>query len=65
MSLRNLSLWDKGDVASIYEETLSDGAHVYNIRVYDSRDDSNYAEIEVFDEKHAAKIFDLLNGGTK
>lgn len=63
MGLKNQSLFDKGDVCSIYEETLSDGSHVYNLRVYDSRDEANYAEIETFDVKHAIKLFEVLNGG--
>ena len=61
MGLKNETLFDKGDVASVYEETLSDGSHVYNVRVYDSRDDSNYADVPARDAKHAIKIFEVLN----
>ncbi len=60
MTLRNQALFDKGDVASIYEETLSDGSHVYNVRVYDYHDESKYAEIEAVDEKHADRIFQAI-----
>ena len=63
MALRNQSLFDKGAVCSIYEETLSDGSTVFNLRVYDSRDEMNYAEVETFGEKHAVKLFETLNGG--
>ena len=60
MALRNEALFDKGNVASIYEETLSDGSYVYNVRVYDYHDESKYAEIEAIDEKHADKIFQAI-----
>lgn len=62
MSFKNQTLFDKGDVCSIFEETLSDGSHVYNLRVYDSRDETNYAEVETCSVKHAVKLFEALNG---
>ena len=61
MGLNQESLFSKGEVASIFEETLSDGSHVYNLRVYDSRDETNYAQVEARDEKHALKMFQVIN----
>jgi len=61
MGLHQEVLFSKGDVASIYEETLSDGSHVYNVRINDSRDDENSACIDARDQKHAVEIFKVIN----
>jgi len=61
MGLHQEVLFSKGDVVSIYKETLSDGSHVFNLRVNDSRDDSNHCWIDARDKKHALKMFRVIN----
>lgn len=61
--MRNLVLFDRGNVASIFKEILSDGKKSYNVRIYDLRlnQGARYVEVPATDEKHAIKIFELLN----
>lgn len=61
--MSKLTLFERGNVASIFQETLKDGSEIYNIRIYDLRLNmgGRYVEIPTKGEKHASEIFELLN----
>ncbi len=64
MALKKERLIELGYIASIYEETLTDGSKVFNVRVYDARQDydvDEYSELHTTDRQQAEKIIEVLN----
>jgi len=64
MALKKERMIKLGAIASIYLQTLSDGSKVYNVRVYDAREDydvDEYSEFPANDRKQAEEVFEVLN----
>jgi hypothetical protein len=57
-----IEIWKEGSdkIAALNETTLSDGSHVYSIRIYSRGTDSEFRDLHCLNEKHARKVMSAI-----